>query len=289
MKKNGIEFNLQDQKFHQGAYCFICGKKIEKGEKERISVVTPYMHLCLDCSVSKKNIPAKKGATIKWKDRIFMWVGKGIRGNHICDLTKQEIKNGTPCWWSSKKDDPEGKTESYVLSFDLEEPNEYDVGETTPVLSFKNDLKKIDNQIYTEEVKNKAEEKKIDPWWDDNYKSIRLVHSEEDIKTFFQQVFGKEYKEDEVFLKVSDKQYLTMYEYVKYIMIENRKYFVFWQDRSIDSGAMIYFITKPRILEAIKCVGEDNTYKEIKNIRLNVSSDLCEKYEKVEGFWKRKD
>ena len=91
MRKNGIKFNLQEQKFHQGAYCFICGKKIEKGTNERISENSPYMHLCLDCSVSNKNIPPKKGASIKYNGRVYMWVGKGIRGDHTCDLTGKEI------------------------------------------------------------------------------------------------------------------------------------------------------------------------------------------------------
>lgn len=290
MKKNGITFVLQEQKFHQGAYCFICGKKIEKGETERISEVTPYMHLCLECSESKKNIPAKKGASIKWNNRIFMWVGKGIRGNHTCDLTKTEIKNGTPCWWSAKKDDPERKTESYVLSFELENPNEFEIGETTPLISFKNDLKKIDNKIYMEEVEEpKKEEKQIEPWWDENYKSIRQIHSEEDMKTFFKQVFGKEYNPDEVFMKISEKPCLNMYEYAKNILIDCKKYFVFWQDKKLKKNAEIYFITKARIVEAIQCIGEDNAFKKIKDIKLFIDCNLCDIYEKVEGSWTRKD
>ena len=33
MIKNGIKFIRQTQKFHQGAYCVICGKKITQGEE----------------------------------------------------------------------------------------------------------------------------------------------------------------------------------------------------------------------------------------------------------------
>ena len=43
MKKNGIQFNFQKSK--QEEECFICSKKIDKGNDEYISEITPTMHI----------------------------------------------------------------------------------------------------------------------------------------------------------------------------------------------------------------------------------------------------
>ena len=281
MKKNGINFILQDQKFHQGVYCFVCGKKIEKGEKENISDCSPYMHLCIECACSNVNIPAKKGASIKYNNRIYMWVSKGIRGNHICDLTKKEIKNGTPCWWSSKKEDPQGKTDSYVLEFEFENPNEFE----------KNEKLIIKDDIYGNRLNEKEEIEDL-PWDTESSKPISEVHLERDVNSFFEQVYGERYKETiKIFTKKTNEPYINIFEYVNEIIPKGdvKKYFIFWQDRSISSGSVILITNRDKIFQQVKFLGVDNAQKPISEIKILLSDLIFERYENIEGRWLRRD
>lgn len=303
MKKNGIEFKLQEQKFHQGACCAICGQKIQQGDMEYLSECTPYIHLCRMCAISNVSIPPKKGMSIKINNRIYMWVSKGIRGNHICALTNQQIKNGTPCWWSSTKDDPEHKNDSYILTLDgIDNPNEWKPNEKTPLCYFENELVEKEGKIYIEEKtnfsKNISDVKKVvdveNQWWDDNYKPVTQKHLEEDIESFFKQVYGDEYLKDDnvrIFSQNSDKPYINICDYVNQIIPNEdlKKYFVFWQDKNISNNATIKITNRDKIFQQVKTIGTDNALKPISEIKIELPMFICEKYEKINNKWLRRD
>ncbi|MBR4316803.1 MAG: hypothetical protein IKP65_07585 [Alphaproteobacteria bacterium] len=267
MKKNGIQFNFQKSK--QEEECFICSKKIDKGNDEYISEITPTMHLCNECAINKVCIPGKKGATAKYKNRVYMWVEKGVKGNHTCDLTGQEIKNGTPCWWSAKKDDPNNKTASYVISFDsIKEPNEFD-----------------ENEIKSDDV---------EPWYDENYKSISEIHMEKDVNSFFEQIYGKDFFNNDVKLiyHYDIHPAITIQEYVNELMNENKnkKYFVFWKGKDVLNNTIIKVINNERIKKVIKGIGKENSEKPIEEIVISIPEIYCDIYEKNENNnWNRID
>ena len=298
MKKNGIVFNLQEQKFHQGAYCAICGEKIVQGDMEYISECTPYMHLCRMCAISKSNIPPKKGMSVKINNRLYMWVSKGIRGNHVCALTNQEIKNGTPCWWSSSKDDPEHHADSYILTLDnIAEPNEWKAGEKTPICSFENNLIVEDDKVFVEEkvntkfinpILNKNKIKKdvvdeFDDWGDPNYIPVSDKHLEEDITSFFKQVYGIDKSNINYISKKSKEPYISLIDYVKMVIPQDKIYFVFWQENKL------LVTTRDRIFQAVKTVGIENAMKLISDIKIPLTTMICDIYEKVNNCWLRRD
>jgi len=140
MKKNGVKFVEKKKVEAEKICCDICGKEIEKNEYEYVSEISPTIHLCLSCALSDKNIPEKKGMSIYYNNRLYMWVAKGVRGkNNKCALTGENIKEGTPCWWSSYRDDPKKKNSSYILNLNtIQNPNEFEKGEKTKVCEFEN-------------------------------------------------------------------------------------------------------------------------------------------------------
>ena len=222
--KNGIEFQACEQKFIQGVRCDICDKKMYKGEQEYVSSVSPVMHLCADCAHSDKNIRGKKGMSIFINNRFYMFVEKGIRGNHVCDLTGEVIKQGTPCWWSSKKDDPNKKTCSYILS-----------------------LESIDDKL---KEANNVEE---DVWYDKNYVDIDTKHFNEDTDSFCS-YFGIN-KEEVICVR---NQFLTL----KNVVELKEKHFVgglFWTIKGI-----IKFVPYDRLNEFFNGVELHGKVNELK-------------------------
>lgn len=245
--KNGIEFNEQQQKFRQGVKCDICDKKLQKGDKEYVSKVSPVMHLCPECANSDKNIRGKKGTSIFVNNRFYMFVQKGINGNHICDMTGKTIEQGTPCWWSSKKDDPEKKCSSYILT--------------------------LEEQTTKQEVENKVVQNDLQTWYDEAYVDVGTKHFNEDTSHFcsFIQV------EAEKVLKLKNN-YLNMKDYIE---LTQNKYLgvVFWLTKGI-----IDFVPYQRLM---KFFDEYELTGKLNGLKIHVEDLILERYCKEGEVWKR--
>lgn len=251
--KNGIEFQQKQQKFRQGVRCDICNKKLQKGEAEYVSSIAPVMHLCVQCAKSNKNIPGKKGTSIFMNNRFYMFVEKGINGTHHCDLTGAIIKQGTPCWWSSKKDDPENKCSSYILTLQ-------------PFVK-----QQANNQ--EQKIEENVKQSDLQTWYDESYVDIGTKHFNEDTNHFCSFI---DVRKDNM-LKLKNK-YLQMQDY---LFLTDKKYqgVVFWIKKGV-----VDFVPYERLMQFL------NNYEisgKLRSLKIEMRDIILERYVKEGEIWKR--